>query len=53
MEPEEEVAEAEVGEQRRLGTARRVSARTLRADSVRCRREVRFATVPGFFQEAE
>ena len=52
MEPEEEIAEAEVGEQRRLGTARRVSARTPRADSVR--REVRIATVAGFFpQEAE
>ena len=53
MEPEEEIAEAEVGEQRRLGTARRVSARTPRADSVRCRREVRIATVRGFWQEAE
>ena len=54
MEPEEEIAEAEVGEQRRLGTARRVSARTPRADSVYCRREVQFATVAGFFpQEAE
>ena len=51
MEPEEEIAEAEVGEQRRLGTARRVSARTPRADSVR--REVRIATVRGFWQEAE
>ena len=50
MEPEEEIAEAEVGEQRRLGTARRVSARTPRADSVRCRREVRIATVAGFFR---
>ena len=49
MEPEEEIAEAEVGEQRRLGTARRVSARTPRADSVRCRHEVRMATVAGFF----
>ena len=48
MEPEEEIAEAELGEQRRLGTARRVSARTPSADSVRCRREVRFATVAGF-----
>ena len=28
MEPEEEIAEAAIGEQRRLGTARRVSART-------------------------
>ena len=53
MEPEEEIAEAEFGEQRRLGTARRVSARTPRADSVRCRREVRIATVPGFFPPAE
>ena len=33
MEPEEEIAEAEIGEQRRLGTARRVSARTPHADS--------------------
>ena len=53
MEPEEEIAEAEFGEQRRLGTARRVSARTPSADSVRCRREVRIATVPGFFPPAE
>ena len=52
MEPEEEIAEAEFGEQRRLGTARRVSARTPRADSVHCRREVRIATVPGFFPPA-
>ena len=37
MEPEEEIAEAEFGEQRRLGTARRVSARTPSADSVHCR----------------
>ena len=53
MEPEEEVAEAAAGEQRRLGTARRVSARTPRADSVRCRREVRIATVAGFFPAEE
>ena len=53
MEPEEEIAEAEFGEQRRLGTARRVSARTPRADSVRCRREVRIATVAGFFPQEE
>ena len=53
MEPEEEIAEAEVGEQRRLGTARRVSARTPRADSFPCRREVRIATVAGFFPAEE
>ena len=52
MEPEEEIAEEEVGEQRRLGTARRVSARTPRADSIRPR-EVRFATVRGFWQGVE
>ena len=53
MEPEEEIAEEEVGEQRRLGTARRVSARTPRADSFPCRREVRIATVAGFFPAEE